>query len=80
MFSTEPELQRSYAQVLHRATKPGARLYMFEFGAHNRFKMPRSRRNCSQIANSSESRSVSSCGAACQESDGTSRSEIELMQ
>jgi SAM-dependent methyltransferase len=43
-FSTAPELQRSYAQALHRATKPGARLYMFEFGAHdvNGFKMPRS--------------------------------------
>ena len=34
-FSTEPELQRSYAQALHRATKPGARLYMFEFGEGN---------------------------------------------
>src|SRR6185437_14140821 len=33
-FSTEPELQRLYARALHRATKPGARLYMFEFGAH----------------------------------------------
>jgi len=43
-FSTEPELQRSYALALHRATKPGARLYMFEFGEHNvnGFKMPRS--------------------------------------
>jgi SAM-dependent methyltransferase len=43
-FSTEPELQRSYAQALHRATKPGARLYMFEFGAHdvNGFAMMRS--------------------------------------
>ena len=43
-FSTEPELQRSYARALHRATKPGARLYMFEFGAHdvNGFRMPRS--------------------------------------
>jgi len=43
-FSTEPELQRSYAQALHRATKPGARLYMFEFGAHdvNGFTMMRS--------------------------------------
>ncbi|QLL09392.1 class I SAM-dependent methyltransferase [Mycobacterium vicinigordonae] len=42
-FSTAPELQRSYAQALHRATKPGARLYMFEFGAHdvNGFKMLR---------------------------------------
>ena len=44
VFSTEPELQKAYAQALHRATKPGARLYMFEFGAHNvnGFKMPRS--------------------------------------
>jgi SAM-dependent methyltransferase len=44
VFSTEPEMQKSYAQALHRATKPGARLYMFEFGAHNvnGFKMPRS--------------------------------------
>ncbi|ORW17677.1 methyltransferase [Mycobacterium palustre] len=43
-FSTEPDLQRSYARALHRATKPGARLYMFEFGEHdvNGFKMPRS--------------------------------------
>jgi SAM-dependent methyltransferase len=43
-FSTEPELQKSYAQALWRATKPGARLYMFEFGAHdvNGFKMLRS--------------------------------------
>jgi SAM-dependent methyltransferase len=42
-FATEPELQRSYARALHRATKPGARLYMFEFGAHdvNGFRMPR---------------------------------------
>jgi SAM-dependent methyltransferase len=43
-FSTEPELQKSYAQALHRATKPGARLYMFEFGEQNvnGFKMLRS--------------------------------------
>jgi len=43
-FSTEPELQKSYAQALRRATKPGARLFMFEFGAHdvNGFKMLRS--------------------------------------
>jgi len=34
-FSTAPELQKSYVQALHRATKPGARLYMFEFGEHN---------------------------------------------
>ena len=43
-FSTEPELQKSYVQALRRATKPGARLYMFEFGEHNvnGFVMPRS--------------------------------------
>jgi len=43
-FATEPELQRSYARALHRATRPGARLYMFEFGAGNvnGFQMPRS--------------------------------------
>ena len=43
-FSSEPELQRSYARALHRATKPGARLYMFEFGPDNvnGFQMPRS--------------------------------------
>jgi hypothetical protein len=28
-------LKRSYAQNLHRATKPGARLYMFERGPGN---------------------------------------------
>ncbi|MBW0018403.1 MAG: class I SAM-dependent methyltransferase [Mycobacterium sp.] len=43
-FSTDPDLQRSYAEALHRATKPGARLYMFEFGQQdvNGFKMMRS--------------------------------------
>jgi SAM-dependent methyltransferase len=43
-FSTDPELQRSYAGALHRATRPGARLYMFEFGIGNvnGFQMPRS--------------------------------------
>ncbi len=43
-FSTDPELQRSYACALHRATRPGARLYMFEFGEHdvNGFTMMRS--------------------------------------
>jgi SAM-dependent methyltransferase len=42
-FSTDPELQRSYAKALHRATKPGARLFMFEFGIGNvnGFYMPR---------------------------------------
>lgn len=44
VFTEEPELQRSYVRALHRATKPGARLYMYEFGEHNvnGFKMPRS--------------------------------------
>ena len=43
-FSTDPQLQKSYVQALRRATKPGARLYMFEFGEHdvNGFKMMRS--------------------------------------
>ena len=43
VFTTEPELQKSYVRALHRATKPGARLYMYEFGAHdvNGFRMPR---------------------------------------
>jgi SAM-dependent methyltransferase len=42
-FSTEPDLQRSYARALHRATKPEARLFMFEFGTGNvnGFHMPR---------------------------------------
>lgn len=44
VFTDEPELQNSYVRALHRATKPGARLYMYEFGDHtvNGFKMPRS--------------------------------------
>lgn len=43
-FSTEPEMQKAYARALRRATKPGARLYMFEFGEHdvNGFRMMRS--------------------------------------
>ena len=43
-FSTDADLQRSYVQALRRATKPGARLYMFEFGEHdvNGFTMLRS--------------------------------------
>jgi SAM-dependent methyltransferase len=43
-FSTDQDMQHAYAQALHRATKPGARLYMFEFGEHdvNGFKMMRS--------------------------------------
>lgn len=43
-FITAPELQKSYMQALHRATRPGARLFMFEFGVGevNGFKMLRS--------------------------------------
>ncbi|MCV7408814.1 methyltransferase [Mycobacterium florentinum] len=43
-FGSEPGLAQTYAQALRRATKPGARLYMFEFGAHdvNGFTMMRS--------------------------------------
>jgi SAM-dependent methyltransferase len=42
VFTGEPELQKSYVRALHRATKPGARLFMFEFGEHNinGFRMP----------------------------------------
>ena len=42
-FSTDEMLQRSYLQALHRATKPGARLYMFEFATHdvNGLSLPR---------------------------------------
>src|SRR6204780_5882617 len=32
VFSDVPEVSRSYARALNRATKPGARLFMFEFG------------------------------------------------
>ena len=44
VFFEEEELQKSYLQALHRATKPGARLYMFEFGTGNvnGFSMPAS--------------------------------------
>jgi SAM-dependent methyltransferase len=44
-FSTDQVLQKSYLQALHRATKRGARLFMFEFGVHNvnGLSMPRSR-------------------------------------
>ncbi len=35
VFSDVVEAKRSYAGALHRATKPGARLYMFEFGPGN---------------------------------------------
>jgi SAM-dependent methyltransferase len=44
VFSDVPEVSRSYAQALHRATRPGARLYMFEFapGGVNGIGAPRS--------------------------------------
>jgi SAM-dependent methyltransferase len=35
VFLDDQEAQTRYAQALHRATKPGARLFMFEFGRHN---------------------------------------------
>ena len=35
VFQDDEDTQALYAQALHRATKPGARLYMFEFGCHN---------------------------------------------
>ena len=35
VFQDDEETQRQYAQALHRATKPGARLFMFEFGLHS---------------------------------------------
>jgi SAM-dependent methyltransferase len=35
LFSDVTVLKRSYARTLHRATKPGARLYMFEHGPGN---------------------------------------------
>ncbi|MDI3314122.1 MAG: class I SAM-dependent methyltransferase [Mycobacterium sp.] len=35
VFSDDEQTQARYAQALHRATKPGARLFMFEFGRHN---------------------------------------------
>ncbi|WP_051407511.1 class I SAM-dependent methyltransferase [Nocardia sp. CNY236] len=34
-YMDDEDTQMSYAQTLHRVTKPGARLYMFEFGRHN---------------------------------------------
>jgi SAM-dependent methyltransferase len=44
VFSDLPEVCASYARALHRATRPGARLYMFEFapGAVNGIGAPRS--------------------------------------
>ena len=35
LFLNDEAIQTRYAQALHRATKPGARLYMFEFSPHN---------------------------------------------
>jgi SAM-dependent methyltransferase len=35
VFLDDEQIQTQYAQALHRATKPGARLYMFEIGCHN---------------------------------------------
>jgi SAM-dependent methyltransferase len=35
VFLDDQQAQTRYAQALHRATKPGARLFMFEFGRHN---------------------------------------------
>jgi SAM-dependent methyltransferase len=35
VFLDDEETQTRYVQALHRATKPGARLFMFEFGRHN---------------------------------------------
>jgi ubiquinone/menaquinone biosynthesis C-methylase UbiE len=34
-MTTDQALQQAYLQALHRVTRPGARLYMFEFGEHN---------------------------------------------
>lgn len=35
VFLDDERTQAQYAQALHRATKPGARLFMFEVGRHN---------------------------------------------
>ncbi|WP_458690348.1 class I SAM-dependent methyltransferase [Nocardia tengchongensis] len=35
VFLDDEEIQTRYVQALHRATKPGACLFMFEFGRHN---------------------------------------------
>ncbi|QUR65805.1 class I SAM-dependent methyltransferase [Mycobacterium spongiae] len=35
VFQEDEDTQKRYAQALHRATKPGARLYLFEFGCQN---------------------------------------------
>src|SRR5262249_43552750 len=35
VFLDDEETQTRYVQALHGAAKPGARLFMFEFGRHN---------------------------------------------
>ncbi|GAT12920.1 class I SAM-dependent methyltransferase [Mycolicibacterium novocastrense] len=35
VFGDSEDIQSAYAHALHRATRPGARLFMFEFGMHN---------------------------------------------
>lgn len=35
VFLNDEAIQTRYAQALHRATRPGARLYLFEFSPHN---------------------------------------------
>lgn len=35
VFLDDEDTQTRYVHALHRATKPGARLFMFEFGRHN---------------------------------------------
>jgi SAM-dependent methyltransferase len=35
VFLDDEEIQAQYLQALHRATKPRARLFVFEFGRHN---------------------------------------------
>ncbi|MDD4866268.1 MAG: class I SAM-dependent methyltransferase, partial [Mycobacterium sp.] len=35
VFLDDEETQTRYVQALHRATRAGARLFMFEFGVHN---------------------------------------------
>ncbi|MCW2652977.1 MAG: methyltransferase [Mycobacterium sp.] len=35
VFFDDEETQSRYVHALHRATRPGARLFMFEFGRHN---------------------------------------------
>ncbi|HEU0190594.1 MAG TPA: class I SAM-dependent methyltransferase [Mycobacterium sp.] len=35
VFADDEQVQARYLQALHRATRPGARLFMFEFGVQN---------------------------------------------